>query len=76
MQDEEAIGMIRIRYTALSPVLDERARRQWAAAEALSYGWGGIRAVSRAISMSPMTIGTGMVELGSAERRWRWWRDA
>ena len=69
MQDEEAIGKIQIRYTALSPVLDERTRRQWAAAEALSYGWGGIRAVSRAISMSPMTIGKGMVEIAERAER-------
>jgi len=36
--------------------MDERMRRQWAAAESRAYGWGGVRAVSRAIGMSPHTI--------------------
>ena len=29
-------------YQSLSPLLDERSRRQWAAAEARAYGWGGL----------------------------------
>ena len=42
-------------------------RRQWAAAEAHAYGWGGVRAVSRAIGMSPNTIVKGLAELAA---RW------
>jgi hypothetical protein len=39
---------IRDRFVALSPHLDERGRRSFAAAEARSAGYGGIAAVARA----------------------------
>ena len=54
---------IRTRYEAISPLLDERARRVWAAGEVLAAGRGGIAAVSRAIGMARSTIGRGLVEL-------------
>jgi hypothetical protein len=63
MQDASAIQAIGSRYGALSALMDERMRRQWAAAEAKSYGWGGIRAVSGATGLSPNTIAKGLVEL-------------
>jgi hypothetical protein len=63
MQDAIIIQGIEARYAALAPLLDERMRRQWAAAEAQAYGWGGVRAVSRAIGMSPNTIVKGLAEL-------------
>jgi len=47
--------------------MNERMRRQWAAAEARSYGWGGVRAVSRATGMSPNTIARGLTELEARE---------
>jgi Rhodopirellula transposase DDE domain len=65
MQDTTVIQGIEARYTALAPLLDERMRRQWAAAEAQAYGWGGVRAVSRAIGMSPNTIIKGLAELAA-----------
>ena len=65
MQNDVAISGIRTRYTALARLMHERMRRQWAAAEAQSYGWGGIRAVSRATGMSPNTIVKGLAELAS-----------
>ena len=43
--------------------MDERMRRQWAAAESRAYGWGGGRAVSRVIGLSPNTIRKGVAEL-------------
>ncbi len=43
--------------------MDERMRRQWAAAESRAYGWGGVRAVSSVIGMSPNTIRKGLAEL-------------
>jgi transposase len=46
--------------------MDERMSRQWAAAEAAAYGWGGVRAVSEATGISPHTIRRGAAEL--AER--------
>jgi hypothetical protein len=52
-----------MKYLALAPMMDERMRRQWAASEARAYGWGGVRAVSGAIGMSPNTIRRGLAEL-------------
>jgi hypothetical protein len=63
MQDASAIRGITLRYESLAALLDERMRRQWAAAEAKSYGWGGIRAVSTATRLSPNTIVKGFEEL-------------
>jgi hypothetical protein len=63
MQDASAIRGITLRYESLAALLDERMRRQWAAAEAKSYGWGGIRAVSTATGLSPNTIAKGFEEL-------------
>jgi Rhodopirellula transposase DDE domain len=67
MQDAAAIQGIESRYAALATLMDERMRRQWAAAEAKSYGWGGVRAVSRATGLSPNTIAKGLVELEARE---------
>ncbi len=47
--------------------MDERLRRQWAAAEAKAYGWGGIQAVSVATGLSMTTIRKGMDELSERE---------
>jgi hypothetical protein len=63
MQDAAVIEGIESRYAALSSLMDERMRRQWAAAEAKSYGWGGMRAVTHATGMSPKTIAKGLAEL-------------
>jgi len=54
-------------YESLAPLMDERMRRQWAAAEARAYGWGGVRAVSAAIGMSTNTIHRGLLELAERE---------
>ena len=63
MHDAVAIQGIEVRYSALAPLMDERLRRQWAAAEALSLGWGGVLAVSRATGLSRNTIARGLEEL-------------
>ena len=52
-----------MKYLSLAPMMNERMRRQWAASEARAYGWGGVRAVSGAIGMSPNTIRRGLAEL-------------
>ena len=49
--------------------MDERMRRQWAATEAQTYGWGGLSAVSDATGMSRNTIRKGMAELEVRKRR-------
>jgi hypothetical protein len=57
------VAAIKLRYEALSPVLDERGRRRFAAAEALAAGWGGIAAVCEATGIARSTIGYGLREL-------------
>jgi len=54
---------IRLRYEALDPVLDERGRRRFAAAEALSAGRGGVTLVSQITGVARSTIGRGIAEL-------------
>jgi hypothetical protein len=51
------------RFRSLSPHLDERGRRLFAAAEANSAGYGGIAAVARLTGIAPSTIGRGRSEL-------------
>ncbi|MGH6777256.1 MAG: ISAzo13 family transposase, partial [Bradyrhizobium sp.] len=60
------VAAIKRRYEALSPVLDERGRRRFAAVEALTAGWGGITAVSAATGIARSTIGYGLRELRGA----------
>src|SRR5512147_2695783 len=67
MQDSTSKQRIAAKYQALSGPMDERMSRQWAAAEAAAYGWGGVRAVSEAIGMSPPTIRKGSAELAGRE---------
>jgi hypothetical protein len=64
MGDAETISRIRAIYQGVGPLMEERARRCWAAAEALAYGWGGIKAVMVATGLSPNTIRSGLAELG------------
>jgi len=54
---------IRERFTSLSPHLDERGRRLFAATEANSAGYGGIAAVTRITGIAASTIGRGLGEL-------------
>jgi hypothetical protein len=67
MKDSAAIKRLEMVYGLLLPMLDERMRRHWAAAEARAYGWGGIQAVSTAIGMSATTIRRGLGELSEQE---------
>ena len=63
MHDAIAIERIRNKYSSLSPVMDERLRRQWAATEALTLGWGGASLVSKATGLARNTIAAGVREL-------------
>jgi len=63
MRNATAIQRLETVYDVLAPVMDERVRRQWAAAEAQVYGWGGIRAISTATGMSINTVRRGLREL-------------
>ena len=63
MPDADAIARIRRKFDALGPVMNERTRRQWAAAEATELGWGGVAAVAAATGLSRTTITVGLREL-------------
>ena len=47
----------------MAPVLNERARRLWAAAESIAIGYGGDALVSAATGLAPETIRKGRREL-------------
>ncbi len=59
------VHAIKARFERLSPFLDERARRLFAANEALAAGRGGVTVVSQATGVARSTIGRGLVELQS-----------
>jgi len=63
MGNAQEIYRIRRKYRALSPEMDERMRRQWAATEARDYGWGGVTLIARATGLSRTTITNGLREL-------------
>ena len=63
MHISAVVEQIKSRYRSLGPVMDERVRRQWAATEAQTYGWGGLSAVSEATGMSRNTVRKGIAEL-------------
>jgi hypothetical protein len=54
---------IAAKFVILSPLLDERARRRWAAVEASAIGRGGIGQVAEATKLSRATIRAGLQEL-------------
>ena len=58
-----AAEAIKRRFELLARHLDERARRLWAASEAMAIGRGGASTVSRATGMSRRMIGEGIKEL-------------
>ena len=58
-------AVIVAKYAAVEGVLDERARRLWAAAESRAIGYGGDSVVSAATGMSRCTIRRGRREIES-----------
>ena len=63
--DDAATQTILEKFLDLQPLLDERARRVWAATEARALGWGGIARVAEATGMSRVTIANGLKELAA-----------
>jgi Rhodopirellula transposase DDE domain len=55
--------IVQAKYIPLKPLLDERARRLWAAVEARSLGRGGIIRVAEATGLARATIRAGLKEL-------------
>src|SRR5580704_5961521 len=62
-RDIELEATIVAKYVAVAPVLDERARRLWAAAEARAIGFGGESLVSAATGLARDTIRSGRREI-------------
>ena len=60
MSNEAAIS---VRYRAVAPLVDERARRLFAGAEALALGRGGVAAVARATGLSQPTVRRGVADV-------------
>jgi hypothetical protein len=69
VHDASAIKQIKTRYRSLAELMDERMRRQWAATEAQTHGWGGVSAVSFATGISRNTIRKGLAELALRKRQ-------
>lgn len=67
MHDAAVVERTRRKFQALTVVMDERMRRQWAAAEAIELGWGGISAVTHATGISRTTILAGVRDLKAQE---------
>ena len=59
----DTANLIRQRFDALAPVLDEQARRRFAAAEARSLGRGGVTLVSKVTGLARSTINRGIAEI-------------
>jgi transposase len=59
----ERLARVRQEYLAISPRLNERSRRSWAAAQAKAIGWGGVSLVARATGLSAPRIQRGLREL-------------
>jgi Rhodopirellula transposase DDE domain len=57
------ISALALKFARMRPHLNEAGLRLWAANEALSLGYGGVSAVSRATGISRTTIHSGMAEL-------------
>ena len=68
MGDAKRVARVRRKYRSLRSEMDERMRRQWAAAEARELGWGGVTAVARATGLSRVTITAGLRELDQPAR--------
>jgi len=69
MVPQETLSILREKYQALAPLMDERVLRRWAATEALALGWGGTSAVTKATGLSRTTIRSGIAELQQPEPR-------
>ncbi len=60
MPDTIVVDCLRRKFGLLLPLMNERMRRTWAAAEAMEIGWGGVSAVVSATGLSHNTIDLGL----------------
>jgi Rhodopirellula transposase DDE domain len=63
MNATTTLTTVQEKYRSLTPIMDERMRRRWAASEAIALGWGGITLIAQATGLSPVTIRQGIAEL-------------
>ena len=63
-RDLDVEATVVAKYVVMAPVLDERGRRLWAAAESAALGYGGDALVSAATGLARQTIANGRRELG------------
>ena len=59
----QSASLIRRKFKALAPVLDERTRRLFAAAEAQALGYGGVSCVAQVTGVSRRAIHAGLREI-------------
>jgi hypothetical protein len=69
VREPPAVTRLRRKYRVVAPELDERRRRQWAAAEAREIGYGGVSAVARATGLARSTIHAGLRDLRTSRRQ-------
>lgn len=65
--DRRIVQWIESKFQGLADELSERARRRWAAVEAVALGRGGVSVVSAATGLAHTTIRRGIRELNSGE---------
>jgi hypothetical protein len=63
------VTRLRHKYRVVAPELDERRRRQWAAAEAREIGYGGVSVVARATGLARSTIHAGLRDVRASWRQ-------
>ena len=66
-RDIELEATLVAKYAVVTPVLDERSRRRWAAAESRAIGYGGDAVVSSATGLARATIRKGRREIARDE---------
>ena len=64
----KTIEQLRVQWERISPALNERMRRQWAASEVMALGPGGRELVVAATGLASSTVGHGINELRAMER--------
>jgi hypothetical protein len=69
VSDWSTVTRIRRKYRVVAPELDERHRRQWAAAEAREIGYGGVSVVARATGLARSTIHAGLRDVQDSPRQ-------
>jgi hypothetical protein len=69
VREPPEVTRVRRKYRVVAPELDERRRRQWAAAEAREIGYGGVSVVARATGLARSTIHAGVRDLRASMRQ-------